>query len=101
MPAFEKAKWSHCCADFGKRWESQLLKSAVPFDVIGADFSHHGEDCTFETLLKSFRPQDVALSVIAEIIHDVDLKDRKFGGPEAACIDSISRSSSMLCTTST
>ena len=33
---------------------------AVPFDMLDAEFSHHGEDCTFETLLKRFRIQDKA-----------------------------------------
>lgn len=71
--------------------EFALPKNAIPFDVLGAEFSHHGEDCTFETLLRSFRVQDAALRTIAEIIHDIDLKDRKFSRPEAPGIDSVIR----------
>lgn len=63
--------------------EAKLPANAVPFDVFGVEFSHHGEDCTFETLLKAFQLKDKALKAIAEITHDADLKDRKFGRPEA------------------
>lgn len=71
--------------------ESKLPKNAIPFDVFGAEFSHHGEDCTFETLLKSFRLKDQALATIAEIVHDIDMKDQKFGRPEAAGLDAVVR----------
>jgi len=70
----------------------KLPVNAIPFDVFGAEFSHHGEDCTFETLLKAFRIQDRALQEIAEIIHDIDLKDHKFGRIEASGLDLVIRS---------
>jgi hypothetical protein len=67
--------------------ESRLPKNAIAFDVFGAEFSHHGENCTFETLVKSFQLKDPALSALAEIVHDVDMKDGKFGRAEAAGLD--------------
>jgi hypothetical protein len=72
--------------------ENKLPKNAVPFDVFGAEFSHHGEDCTFETLMKVFRIRDRAVSELAEIIHDIDLKDRKFERLEANGLDMVIRS---------
>jgi hypothetical protein len=72
--------------------EKKLPANAIPFDVFGTEFSHHGEDCTFETLMKAFRIQDQALQDIAEIIHDIDLKDHKFGRPEASGLDLVIRS---------
>jgi hypothetical protein len=72
--------------------EKKLPANAIPFDVFGAEFSHHGEDCTFETLIKAFRIQDRALQKIAEIIHDIDLKDHKFGRVEASGMDLVIRS---------
>jgi len=72
--------------------ESSLPRHAIPFDVFGAEFSHRGEDCTFETLLKAFRLRDPGLRSIAEIIHDVDLKDHKFSRSEASGIDTVIRS---------
>src|SRR5206468_1401561 len=71
--------------------ENSLPANAIPFDVFGAEFSHHGEDCTFETLLKAFRIQDRALDVISQLIHDIDLKDHKYGRPEAAGLDATIR----------
>jgi len=56
--------------------------SAVPFDMFGVDFSHHGEGCTFETLCAAFGIEGPAISRIAAIVHDLDLKDDRFGAPE-------------------
>jgi hypothetical protein len=72
--------------------EDALPKNAIIFDVFGAEFSHHGEDCTFETLLKVFGLRDRGLKVIGEIIHDVDLKDNKYCRPEASGLDAVVRS---------
>jgi hypothetical protein len=62
---------------------------AVSFDMLDAEFSHHGEDCTFETLLKRFRIQDNAAHKIAEMIHDADLDDDKFERAECIGIDRV------------
>jgi hypothetical protein len=72
--------------------ENKLPKDAIAFDVLGAEFSHHDENCTFETLAKSFQIQDPAIRTIGEMIHDVDLKDHKFGRPEGPGLDAIIRS---------
>ncbi len=71
--------------------EFNLPQNAIPFDVFGAEFGHHGEDCTFETLLKAFRIKDKALETLAQIVHDIDLKDNKFGRSEASGLDSVIR----------
>ncbi|HEY3145126.1 MAG TPA: chromate resistance protein ChrB domain-containing protein, partial [Dongiaceae bacterium] len=47
---------------------------------------HEGDKCTFEVLLERCGPKDAALRAIAEIIHDIDLKDGKFGRTEVAGI---------------
>jgi hypothetical protein len=52
------------------------------FDMFEAEFTHEGDRCTFEVLLQRFGIGDPALHAIAEIIHDIDLKDAKFGRPE-------------------
>ncbi len=72
--------------------ESRIPRSAIPFDVMGAEFGHHGDNCTFESLLRAFRLRARALERIARIVHDVDLKDGKFKPPEAPGIDLIVRS---------
>src|SRR6478736_4634596 len=62
---------------------------AVSFGMLDAEFSHHGEDCTFETLLKRFRIQDKAAHKIGEMIHDADLDDEKFQRTECIGIDRV------------
>jgi hypothetical protein len=59
---------------------------AVPFDMFGVDFSHHGDGCTFETLCSVFGIAGPALSRIAAIVHDLDLKDGRFGAPECSTV---------------
>jgi hypothetical protein len=56
---------------------------AVPFDMFGAGFGHQGDRCTFETLQERFAIEDPAVTRLAEIVHDLDLKDGKYGAPEA------------------
>ena len=46
--------------------------------MLDAEFTHHGEDCTFETLVKRFGITDKAVQKIAEMVHDADLEDGKF-----------------------
>ncbi|HEX9045613.1 MAG TPA: chromate resistance protein ChrB domain-containing protein [Verrucomicrobiae bacterium] len=62
---------------------------AIPFDMTDAEFTHHGDDCTFETLLKRFGLADKALQKIGEMVHDADLEDEKFGRPECIGIDQV------------
>lgn len=64
-------------------------KGTVPFDRYDAEFTHHGDDCTFETLIKAFDLKDAALLPIAEIVHDIDLKDDKYGRKEAEGLSQI------------
>ena len=54
------------------------------FDMIGADFTHEGDRCSFEMMCLRLNLKDAALPQLAEIVHDLDLKDGKFGRPEAA-----------------
>jgi hypothetical protein len=56
------------------------------FDMFDAEFTHEGDLCTFEVLLERFNISDRALKPIAEIIHDIDLKDSKFGRAETSGI---------------
>lgn len=62
-------------------------KGEVRFDMVGGDFSHEGDRCTFETLIARTGLTDRALMEVGEIVHDIDLKDEKFGRPEAPGIE--------------
>ena len=68
---------------------AQAVPEAIPFDMLDAEFSHHGNCCTFETLVKRFAISDKALSKIGEMIHDADLDDARFQRVEAVGIDRV------------
>ena len=53
------------------------------FDMFEGEYTHEGDRCTFEVLLSRAGLDDPALAAVAEIVHDIDLKDGKFGRPEA------------------
>lgn len=63
--------------------------TATPFDMFGAEFSHQGDGCTFETLCTVFAIQEPAIARLATIVHDLDLKDGRFGAPEAATVGTV------------
>jgi hypothetical protein len=62
-------------------------ENELRFDMPEGDVTHEGDRCTFETLLARTGLTDGALREIAQIVHDVDVKDGKFGRPEAAGVD--------------
>jgi len=74
-------------AEFVFALPDQIPGDAIPFDMAGVDFGHHGEDCTFETLLGRTGLRDRKLAILAEIVHEADLKDQKFAREEARGID--------------
>jgi hypothetical protein len=70
--------------------EPSTHPDAIPFDMFCAEgFGHRGEDCTFETLSKQFAIRDSRVKRIAQIIHDADLGDDKFGRAEGQGLDRV------------
>ena len=69
--------------------QAESIVGGIPFDYAHGEFSHHGEDCTFETLLARFAIVDNALRKIGEMIHDADLEDEKFQRHECIGLDRI------------
>lgn len=59
------------------------------FDMYDGEFTHEGDRCTFETLVQRFGLSEPGLSDIGEIVHDLDVKDEKFGRAEAAGVASL------------
>ncbi|MCA1585418.1 MAG: chromate resistance protein [Acidobacteria bacterium] len=66
-----------------------VREDAIPFDMFGVDFSHQGEGCTFETLCTVFAIQESAVARLAAIVHDLDLKDGRFGAAEAPTLGTL------------
>jgi hypothetical protein len=63
--------------------------TAIPFDMADVEFTHQGDDCTFETLLRRFAIRDRALKAIGEMVHDADLEDGKFGRVECIGLETV------------
>jgi hypothetical protein len=59
------------------------LQGELRFDMFEGEYTHEGDRCTFEVLRARFSLEDPALTSIAEIVHDIDLKDGKFQRPDA------------------
>ena len=62
---------------------------AIPFDMADVEFSHHGDNCSFETLVKRFGIADKAVLKMAEMVHDADLEDGKFQRCECIGINAV------------
>ncbi len=61
----------------------------VSFDMSNAEFGHRGNLCTFETMVKAFGFDELKLQAIAEIVHEIDLRDGRYVRPETAGVDAI------------
>jgi hypothetical protein len=59
------------------------------FDMFEGEYTHEGDRCTFEVLLQRAHLDDPALVAIGEIIHDIDLKDGKYGREETGGIKNV------------
>jgi hypothetical protein len=63
------------------------LPGELRFDMFEAEFTHEGDRCTLEVLIQRIGLDDPALIPIAEIVHDIDLKDSKFGRQDTIGIE--------------
>lgn len=70
---------------------SEPASGELRFDMYEAEFTHEGERCTFQTLLRRFGLNDPALAAVGEIVRDIDCKAERFGRPETAGLASLIR----------
>jgi hypothetical protein len=73
-----------------------LPAEATPFDMPSVDLSHHGADCTFETLLHRYDLTDPVLWRLAALVHEADVDDGRYDAPEAPGFDLALRALSMV-----
>ena len=74
----------------------EVPDGATPFDIRGADLSHHGGDCSFETMLHRYDLDDPVLWDLARIVHEADLADDRCDAPEAPGLDVVCRGLTMV-----
>jgi hypothetical protein len=68
---------------FADSQSPEAAPGELRFDTVGGELTHEGDRCTFETLVARLGLRDPAVAQIAEIVHDIDLKDAKFGRADA------------------
>lgn len=71
----------------GKSYEPK--PGELRFDMFDAEFTHEGDRCSFEVFVERFGLRAPGLRAIAEIVHDIDLKDGKFGRSDADGVASV------------
>jgi hypothetical protein len=69
--------------------KSSVPDQGIPFDMFGVEFSHQNDGCTFETLCTVFGIDEPAVSRLAAIVHDLDLKDGRFGAAEVPTVGAL------------
>jgi hypothetical protein len=70
--------------------DPRQIPGSIPFDMFTSEgFGHRGDNCTFETLCREFSVKDRKVRAIAQIIHDADLEDEKFGRAEGLGLDRV------------
>jgi hypothetical protein len=67
----------------------EVRPDEIRFDMAGGEFTHEEDRCTFETLVRRCEVRDAAVGRIAQIVHDIDIKDGKFGRPEARGVEQL------------
>lgn len=73
-----------------------LPSDATAFDMRGVELSHHGGDCSFETILRRHELSDPVLWDVARVVHEADLADDRYDAPEAVGLDVVCRGLSMV-----
>ncbi len=71
------------------RYADDPKPGEIPFDMKDAVFGHHQNFCTFETFINIFNLKDSGLKIIAEIIHEIDLKDSRYSHPQTGGIAAV------------
>ena len=74
----------------------EVPSDATAFDMRGVELSHHGDDCSFETILRRYDLDDAVLWDVARMVHEADLADERYDAPEAPGLDVICRGLSMV-----
>jgi len=69
----------------------EVPADATPFDMRGAELSHHHGECSFEAFLRRYALDDPVLWSIARIVHEADLEDGRYDAPEAIGLDALIR----------
>ena len=73
------------------RYASRREPDEIAFDMSGGEFGHRGNLCTFEIMLRAFALDDSRLRAVAEVVHEIDLRDGRYLRAEVPGVDAILR----------
>jgi len=73
------------------RYSMAPMPDEVAFDMSVGQFSHQGTLCTFETMMLAFGVENAAMKAIAEIVHEIDLRDGRYARPEVVGVEAVLR----------
>ena len=63
---------------------------AIPFDAPGAELGHHGQECSFEAILKKYNlTGDPALVLLGKIVNGADTDNTLYSQPEGPGLNAI------------
>jgi hypothetical protein len=64
--------------------------SAIPYDVKGVELGHHGQECSFEAILKKYKlTGDAALVLLGRIVNGADTDNTLYHQPEGAGLEAV------------
>src|SRR5215831_15298840 len=65
-------------------------RTCHPYDVKDVELGHHGKECSFDAILKTYRLDgDPALKLLAKIVNGADTDNSLWQQPEAAGLNAI------------
>ena len=65
-------------------------QNAIPYDVKGVEFGHHGKECSFDAIVKKHGlTKDPALVLLAKIVNGADTDNTLWHQPESAGLKAI------------
>ncbi len=63
---------------------------ATPYDVKGVELGHHGQECSFEAILKKYQlTGNPALILLGKIVNGADTDNTLYHQPEGAGLEAI------------
>jgi hypothetical protein len=73
-----------------KVMEVAQREGATPYDVKGVELGHHGQECSFEAILKKYDlTSDPALALLGKIVNGADTDNTLWQQPEGAGLEAI------------
>lgn len=64
-------------------------EGAIPFDAPGVELGHHAGKCSFEAIVERYHLEDLAVALLAQIVHGADVADDLYSRPEAPGLEAI------------